>query len=190
MIMLVQPTVGLVPYLEPSQQLLACRCGHDAMTSFLLSRRSARPTQERSGRASRLPIDEHNRGCSAAITAKKYDEEDVPSKPLIDSSIEATLIGMIQWYKDTLSPLMQPRCRFYPTCSSYGIASIKEFGPVKGLILTAWRILRCNPVGGKGYDPPQWPPPSWFAGLPMTRALFDRQNATKGEQEQRSTGQT
>lgn len=42
--------------------------------------------------------------------------------------------------------------------------AIKEFGPSKGAVLTAWRILRCNPFGGRGYDPPVWPPPPWDAG--------------------------
>jgi putative membrane protein insertion efficiency factor len=81
-----------------------------------------------------------------------------------DESTTVVLISMIQWYKDMISPFMGPNCRFYPTCSSYGIESLREHGPVKGLVLTAWRIMRCNPFGGKGYDPPQWPPPGWFAG--------------------------
>eukprot|EP01035_Chromulina_nebulosa_P016971 gene16971-22467_t len=59
---------------------------------------------------------------------------------------------------------MPPNCRFLPTCSSYGIEAIDKFGPLKGFILTAWRILRCNPTGGSGYDPPVWPPPNYFAG--------------------------
>ena len=99
-----------------------------------------------------------------------------------DGAVEDVLVAMIQWYKDTLSPLMQPRCRFYPTCSSYGIASIKEFGPARGLVLTAWRILRCNPFGGKGYDPPVWPPPFWFAGEKMSRALFDEESRRATEE--------
>lgn len=46
-------------------------------------------------------------------------------------------------------------CRFQPTCSQYGVQAIEEFGPEKGVILTAWRILRCTPFGGRGYDPPK-----------------------------------
>lgn len=42
--------------------------------------------------------------------------------------------------------------------------AIETFGPSKGAVLTAWRILRCNPLGGRGYDPPVWPPPPWNAG--------------------------
>ncbi|MDE5981401.1 MAG: membrane protein insertion efficiency factor YidD, partial [Bacteroidaceae bacterium] len=42
---------------------------------------------------------------------------------------------------------------FTPTCSEYAILALRKHGPVKGLILAVWRILRCNPWGGSGYDP-------------------------------------
>lgn len=87
-------------------------------------------------------------------------KQDAPA----EQGTEDVLVGMIQWYKDYISPLMGPNCRFQPTCSSYAITSLRQHGAAKGLLLTAWRILRCNPVGGKGYDPPQWPPPGFFAG--------------------------
>jgi len=80
-----------------------------------------------------------------------------------EGAVVAAMVATIKWYKEWISPLIGPNCRFYPTCSSYGITSITEYGPAKGLILTAWRILRCNPVGGQGYDPPQWPPPGYFS---------------------------
>eukprot|EP00981_Chlorochromonas_danica_P006726 scaffold1463_cov189-Ochromonas_danica.AAC.21 len=70
----------------------------------------------------------------------------------------------IMWYKDTLSPIMPPNCRFLPSCSSYALQAIDTFGPWKGGILTAWRLIRCNPTGGSGYDPPVWPPPGYRAG--------------------------
>lgn len=81
-----------------------------------------------------------------------------------EEDLKKTLISWVQWYKDTLSPIMPPNCRFLPSCSSYSIESIQKFGPAKGLMLTAWRLLRCNPFGGSGYDPPQWPPPDYNAG--------------------------
>ncbi|CAM9494543.1 unnamed protein product, partial [Chrysoparadoxa australica] len=61
-----------------------------------------------------------------------------------------------------ISPLLPPSCRFQPTCSVYAVAAIEKYGPQKGFILTAWRLLRCTPLGGYGYDPIQWPPPSWL----------------------------
>ena len=66
-------------------------------------------------------------------------------------------------------PLTPPSCRFVPTCSQYGMTAFRKFGPAKGFVLTAWRILRCNPWGGRGYDPPAWPP----VGLGGTAAPDD-----------------
>lgn len=64
--------------------------------------------------------------------------------------------------KRHVSPLLPRSCRFIPSCSEYAIQSLQQFGLQRGLILTIWRLLRCQPCGGYGYDPPQWPPPSWF----------------------------
>lgn len=79
-------------------------------------------------------------------------------------TLKEVMLNSIKWYRNTLSPLMPPNCRFLPTCSQYGLESIEKFGPLRGGILTAWRIFRCNPLGGSGYDAPVWPPPSYFAG--------------------------
>ena len=78
-----------------------------------------------------------------------------------DKSTKVLSTGMISsigFYKNFISPLLPPACRFVPTCSRYGVLAIEEFGPAKGAILIAWRLLRCSPIGGKGYDPPKWPP--------------------------------
>jgi putative membrane protein insertion efficiency factor len=52
-----------------------------------------------------------------------------------------------------ISPLLGPSCRFTPTCSEYAKQAILKHGPIKGLGLAIWRIRRCNPWGGSGYDP-------------------------------------
>ena len=44
-------------------------------------------------------------------------------------------------------------CRFYPTCSNYSIEALNKYGFIKGWYLSIKRILRCNPLGKKGYDP-------------------------------------
>lgn len=66
----------------------------------------------------------------------------------------------LSFYRNVLSPLMPPRCRYTPSCSNYSIQAFKEFGVWKGGALTAWRLARCQPLGGKAwsYDPPAWPP--------------------------------
>lgn len=59
----------------------------------------------------------------------------------------------IHFYRYSISPLFPPSCRFTPTCSQYALEALKKHGPIKGLILTIKRILRCHPWGGSGYDP-------------------------------------
>ena len=63
------------------------------------------------------------------------------------------LIQPIRFYQKYISPLKPATCRFTPTCSQYAIEAIRKHGPFKGLALAVWRILRCNPWGGSGYDP-------------------------------------
>ena len=63
------------------------------------------------------------------------------------------LVQPIRFYQLCSSPLLGPSCRFTPTCSEYAKQAILKHGPIKGLYLAIWRILRCNPWGGSGYDP-------------------------------------
>lgn len=75
-----------------------------------------------------------------------------------EGPVSGSMTAAIGIYKGWISPLLPPACRFLPTCSQYGVQAIQEFGPTRGALLTAWRLLRCSPLGGKGYDPPRWPP--------------------------------
>ena len=59
----------------------------------------------------------------------------------------------IVFYQTCISPFTPPSCRFTPTCSEYAKQALRKHGPIKGLYLAVWRILRCNPWGGSGYDP-------------------------------------
>ena len=63
------------------------------------------------------------------------------------------LIGLIKFYRKYLSSLKSTRCPYIPTCSQYGLEAIEKYGAIKGSLLTAWRILRCNPFSKGGYDP-------------------------------------
>jgi putative membrane protein insertion efficiency factor len=56
-------------------------------------------------------------------------------------------------YRTLMSPLLAPRCRYYPTCSSYAVEAIRRFGVMRGLVLAGWRLLRCNPLSDGGFDP-------------------------------------
>lgn len=114
-----------------------------------------------------LFIEEHSEN-DGSLQENNEDGEKVAEDGLADSMSEEVMSGSmimaIGFYKEWISPLLPPACRFLPTCSQYGVQAIKEFGPNKGLILTAWRLARCSPFGGRGYDPPQWPPVAYTYG--------------------------
>ncbi|MGZ4960082.1 MAG: membrane protein insertion efficiency factor YidD [Methylomonas sp.] len=63
------------------------------------------------------------------------------------------LIALIKAYKYFISPLLGPRCRFYPSCSSYGLEAIQLHGAAKGSYLTLRRLLKCHPFHEGGIDP-------------------------------------
>jgi uncharacterized protein len=63
------------------------------------------------------------------------------------------LIAMIRFYQRAISPLLPPSCRFYPTCSSYGLEAMQRYGALRGSWLTLRRIFRCHPFCRGGYDP-------------------------------------
>lgn len=69
------------------------------------------------------------------------------------SKMKKILIFLIRCYQKYLSPLKSTRCPYFPTCSQYGLEAVQKYGAVKGSILAAWRILRCNPFSKGGYDP-------------------------------------
>lgn len=61
-------------------------------------------------------------------------------------------IALIQFYQKAISPIKPPTCRFYPTCSEYGLESVKRFGAIKGAYLTMKRISKCHPFHSGGVD--------------------------------------
>lgn len=64
------------------------------------------------------------------------------------------LLWMIRFYRKYLSGLKgYSTCKYYPTCSQYGLEAIEKYGALKGGVLAVWRILRCNPFSKGGYDP-------------------------------------
>ena len=71
---------------------------------------------------------------------------------IVTNLLKKLFILPIRIYRRFISPMLPPRCKYYPTCSSYTITAIERFGVIKGLILGAWRILRCNPFSNGGVD--------------------------------------
>jgi uncharacterized protein len=62
-------------------------------------------------------------------------------------------LAIIRFYQLIISPLKPPSCRFYPTCSHYGMEAVQRFGALKGGWLTIKRILKCHPFHPGGLDP-------------------------------------
>jgi putative membrane protein insertion efficiency factor len=56
-------------------------------------------------------------------------------------------------YQRVISPAIPRRCKYEPTCSRYAVEAIRAYGLWRGLVLAAWRLLRCNPWSLGGYDP-------------------------------------
>ena len=59
----------------------------------------------------------------------------------------------IRFYQLFISPLLGPRCRFYPTCSNYALEAVEVHGVFKGGWLALKRVSRCHPLNPGGYDP-------------------------------------
>jgi putative membrane protein insertion efficiency factor len=72
---------------------------------------------------------------------------------VIKKIFQIIFISLIKVYQYTLSPLLGPACRFYPSCSEYAYQAIVRHGPVRGLFLAIKRILRCHPYHPGGVDP-------------------------------------
>ena len=71
------------------------------------------------------------------------------------------LIWFIKLWRSVVSGSYGNVCKYYPSCSEYGLGAVRTHGAVKGGAMTAWRILRCNPWSKGGYDP-----------VPDTRAAY------------------
>jgi putative membrane protein insertion efficiency factor len=63
------------------------------------------------------------------------------------------LLTMVKLYQACLSPYLGRQCRFVPTCSNYFAEAVRTHGAVRGALMGAWRVLRCNPLCEGGYDP-------------------------------------
>lgn len=86
--------------------------------------------------------------------------------------------GLIRGYQYFISPLLGPRCRFYPSCSHYTMQAIERFGLVRGGMLSILRLSKCGPFHLGGYDP-----------VPPTFSVF-KMKANKEKADEPSTAKT
>ncbi|MFI5009094.1 MAG: membrane protein insertion efficiency factor YidD [Solirubrobacterales bacterium] len=73
----------------------------------------------------------------------------------VRTGVRAVARAPILFYQRVLSPALPRRCKYEPTCSRYALEAIGRFGVLRGGVLAAWRLLRCNPWSHGGYDPVQ-----------------------------------
>jgi len=62
------------------------------------------------------------------------------------------LVFVLRLYQQTISPLLGPRCRFYPSCSQYAVEAIQKHGVIRGIALSLFRVVRCHPWHPGGVD--------------------------------------
>ena len=68
------------------------------------------------------------------------------------AALRAVAVAPIRLYQRAISPALPRRCKYYPTCSQYAVGAIRRYGMLRGLVLAAWRLLRCNPWSHGGVD--------------------------------------
>ena len=67
--------------------------------------------------------------------------------------MKSVILRIIKFYREWISPMKPPSCRFIPTCSEYAMIAVEKYGTYQGLILTVKRILKCHPFHRGGFDP-------------------------------------
>ena len=128
-----------------------------SFTSFASS--SGRNEDDESDEKKEEEEEEGNSSSSSSSSSSDSDKSSEEENKQQEKDILVQLsLSLIDFYRNELSPFMPKSCRFIPSCSNYAFEAYTKYGAGKGFILTAWRIARCNPFGGRGYDPPRWPP--------------------------------
>lgn len=72
----------------------------------------------------------------------------------LERFLKRIALVVIVFYQKAISPFFPPSCRFTPTCSEYAKQAIEKYGFFRGTAKTFFRLLRCHPWGGSGFDPP------------------------------------
>jgi uncharacterized protein len=66
--------------------------------------------------------------------------------------LRAVAVAPIRLYQRVISPALPSRCKYHPSCSQYAVEAIRHYGILRGVVLAAWRLLRCNPWSHGGVD--------------------------------------
>ena len=68
------------------------------------------------------------------------------------SALRNALTAPIRLYQRVISPALPARCKYHPSCSEYAVGAVRRYGVLRGVVLAAWRLLRCNPWSHGGVD--------------------------------------
>lgn len=68
------------------------------------------------------------------------------------SALRGPLTAPIRLYQRVISPALPARCKYHPSCSHYAVGAVRRYGVLRGVVLAAWRLLRCNPWSHGGVD--------------------------------------
>jgi uncharacterized protein len=68
------------------------------------------------------------------------------------TAARSVVVAPVRFYQRFVSPAIPQRCKYHPSCSQYSVTAIRRYGILRGLILSAWRLLRCNPWSHGGVD--------------------------------------
>ena len=67
--------------------------------------------------------------------------------------MKRAVLALLRFYRRRVSPALPARCRYEPSCSAYAHEAIRRHGILRGSVMGAWRLLRCNPFSHGGFDP-------------------------------------
>jgi uncharacterized protein len=68
------------------------------------------------------------------------------------TALRSAAIAPVRLYQRIVSPGLPRRCKYHPTCSAYAVEAVRRYGILRGFVLAAWRLLRCNPLSNGGFD--------------------------------------
>lgn len=86
---------------------------------------------------------------SSIGSGRMHARDVVRSIPLVPRNL---VLGFLTAYRKVISPMYGDVCAYYPSCSAYAVGAVQQHGAVRGALLSAWRILRCNPWSRGGVD--------------------------------------
>ena len=68
------------------------------------------------------------------------------------TKLRSLAVAPLRFYQRAISPALPKRCKYHPSCSEYAVRAVTRYGILRGVVLAAWRVLRCNPWSHGGVD--------------------------------------